>query len=342
MKGFLMQIRKLMLTGIVCCGAAATIANADVFNGTLYYTNFTGGVNVNRVDYSYDDVSHALTLSNQTGLASLAGADGIIFDGAGHLLVGGQNTNLVYRLNPDGTGITSRTAGSGSSFHLALSPDGNTVYTSPFGGPIEALGLSPFSNGTVQNITATDGDFGITQLAFAPNSTVFYVDGSPNGGGTLGRLTNLGGVGNAVTNRFSIGGVTSAHGLVYDSFTGLMTTFGAGAVGTFDPNQATDATLAASLKQRSGINADFDQGSVDGQGHAFIAGNGQITFIDYRASGDITNAANFVAIRGGFSGIDDLAPLSGLGSSTVPEPTSIALLVTVLAGVAYSRKRRIV
>jgi hypothetical protein len=60
----------------------------------------------------------------------------------------------------------------------------------------------------------------------------------------------------------------------------------------------------ASLKQRTGVNSDFDS-AVDGHGHAFIAGNWQITFIDYSASGDITSAAN-TYIKGGFGGIDDL------------------------------------
>ena len=325
------QLRKILLNGSLCL-AAVTIAHAESFSGTLFYTNFNGGVNVNSIDYSYNSVTHALSLTNHQGIASLAGADGIIFDGAGHLLVGGQGA-VVYKLNTDGTGITSVNPGT-ASFHLALSPDASTVYTSNFEGPLDTVPLTPsFTNGTVHSVSGSDG--GLTQLAFAPDGTAFYVDGNPNGGGNLGRIT----LGTDVTDRFATS-VGPAHGLIYDSFTGLMTIFGAGGVGSFDPTKTTDATLLASLKTRNGINSDFDQGATDGHGHAFIAGNGQITFIDYSATNDITSAADTVIIENGFGGIDDLAPLSGLGSNAVPEPTSIVLLLSVAATLAYNNWRR--
>ena len=85
--------------------------------------------------------------------------------------------------------------------------------------------------------------------------------------------------------------VTAAHGIVYDPFTGRMTMFGGGSVATLDPTLASNAAIISSLLQFAVPNVcDFDQGAADGFGHAFIAGCGDITFIDYSATHDITSA----------------------------------------------------
>lgn len=116
---------------------------------------------------------------------------------------------------------------------------------------------------------------------------------------------------------------------------------------TMDPSGAADAAITASLKQFDvpGI-GDFDQGSVDGFGHAFIAGSGAITFLDYSTSHDITNPSQIIirTVDGSghsFGSIDDVAPLVGLGSQ-IPEPTSTALTAVGCFGlfVTYRRRQR--
>ena len=310
---------------------ASTVWADQLFNGTLYYTNFTGGANVNKVTYSYDQTTQTLSMGSAVNIAITPGADGIIFDPAGKLLIGGQGTGQVYEVNPSTgtfTGVTPGTTGQDqSSFHLALDPTGTKFYTSDFGGPLDTVPL-PF--GTQGSTTAiSGGDGGVTQIAFAPNGNVFYVDGAPNGFGNLG-LINLG---TGVTTRL-FSGIQPAHGLIFDPFTGLMTMFGAGEVGTMDQN-------GGSLLISGSLNGDFDQGAVDGFGHALVAGNGDITFIDYSISHDITHPDK-VIIETGFGGIDDVAPLVGAGSGgQVPEPGSIFLLGSALAGLSvYGRKRR--
>jgi len=308
-------------------------AEAGVFSGTLFYTNFTGGQNVNDVTYSYNDVTKVLTVGAATNIASSNGADGIIFATNGNLLIGGQGSGNVYEYTTGGTLVSTGSAG-GASFHLALAPNGSAVYTSNFEGPLAVLPLSPHVGNTPQTYAINGDDHGVTQLAFAPSGAVFYQNGNPNGFGDVGTI-NISNLNNIQTSRIFTS-LRPAHGIIYDSYTGLITLFGAGSVGSFDP-----LLPLLTLKERDGINSDFDQGSVDGQGHAFIAGNGQLTFIDYRASHDITDPSNPTFIVNGFGGIDDLAPLSGVGSQNpVPEPSTLMLLATGGVGLVVRTIRR--
>lgn len=313
---------------------AASASRADMFTGTLYYTNFTGGQDVNSVNYTYNDTSHTLSLAPPHNVASTPGADGIIFAPNGSLLVGGQGTGNVYQVNPT-NGSYSGASAAGASYHLSLDPSGTKVYTSNFEGPLAVLPLTggaTLGNGTAYAVHGNDT--GVTQLAFTPGGKVFYQDGNPNGYGNVGFI-NISDLNNITTTRLYTG-LRPAHGIIYDSFSNTIDLFGAGSVAILDPS------TGALLGERDGINSDFDQGSVDGHGHAFIAGNNEITFIDYSQSGNLADPSNPTFIMQGFGGIDDLAPLSGLGSnSSTPEPSSMTLLGLGAAGlfVGWARRR---
>ena len=307
--------------------------SAAVFTGTVYYTYFTGGQNVWSVGYSYDEATQTFNLNTPQNIASTNGADGIIFAPNGNLLIGGQGSGNVYEVNR-ATGAVVNTQFTGTpSFHLTLDPSGNTVYTSDFGGRLNKVAIPIGSGNTPTNISGDET--GITQVAFGTGSTVFYVQGSPNGFGNLGTID----LATGVTDRLYTG-VQPAHGLVFDPFTDLITMFGAGRTGTMD---ATDGSNLLTSGSVFGV-GDFDQGAVDGFGHALVAGSGALTFIDYHLSGDITKP-NFVANRfssGGvsFSGIDDVAPLTGPGSNPnpIPEPSTWVLIALGLAGLLVSRR----
>ncbi len=320
-------LNRVLRTGVMVAGLLWTAAvSATPAAGDVFYTLFTGGVNVWRVSYSYDGTT--ATLGTPTAIVAAPGADGIIFAPSGNLLIGGAGSARVYEYTTGGTLVGSGSAGA-PSFHLALDPSGTKVWTSNFGGSLADLPLGPIADaGPLHTVTGSDS--GVTQLAFAPSGKVFYVNSFPNGFGNVGVID----LATFVTTSFAIG-VESAHGMLYDSFTGLMTLFGAGKVGTFDPTLASPV-----ISESVDLACDFDQGSVDGLGHALVAGCGGITFIDYSVSGDIT-APNHVQFFGGFIGIDDVAPLSGLGSITpAPEPASTLLAALGLACLLASSRRR--
>lgn len=314
--------------GLMAPGPSA----AEVFVGDLFYTTFAGGPNVFRVAYSYDDVSHAFGLAAPTNIAALPGADGIVFGTNGNLLIGGADSGNVYEINPTTGAIVASQATGTPAYHLALDPSGAKVYTSNFnGGQLNAVGV-PIGSGVTSTAIA-GAETGVTQVAFGTGGTVFYVQGSPNGFGNVGTID----LGTGVTSRlYSV--VEAAHGIVYDPFSDLMTLFGAGRTGTFDAADGSGLRTSA-----FDFTCDFDQGAVDGKGHALVAGCNGITLIDYSQSGDITNPDFFTTI-GGFFNIDDVAPLAGVGAppppppAGVPEPGTIAL--AGLAGLLLASQRR--
>ena len=314
---------------LMCAG----FASASPTSGDMYYTLFSGGTNVWKVSYSYDGT--VATLGAPSPIAASPGADGIVFAPNGNLLIGGQGLGRVYEYTTAG-GLVGSGSALAPSYHLSLDPSGSKVWTSDFGGKLAAVPLGPIADASALH-TITGSDSGVTQIAFTPGGKVFYVTGSPNGFGNLGSID----LSTFITTGFAAT-VEAAHGLVYDGFTGLMTIFGHGHVGTFDPASATPFTTLTDFD--TGV-CDFDQGAVDGKGHALIAGCDGITFIDYSLTGDITASTNYVKFFGGFTGIDDMAPLSGLGAppppSTVPEPGSAMLTLVALAGMRYVMRRRL-
>jgi hypothetical protein len=323
------SIRMLGCFGMISM-LGVNLAHAGIFNGELFYTRYNATPNVDKASYSYNDTAHTLTVGPRMVVTTTPGADGIIFAPNGNLLVGGQGNNRVYQVNPaDGT-FTAARAG-GNSFHLSLNPDGHSVWTSSFEGNLVNVSLAPF--GSLPVIHALTGDdTGITSLAFVPGGRAFYVNGNPNNGGNFGviDLTTF------HTTRL-ITGLDGGHGLIYDSYTGDLILGGGGRLVQIDPLHPR--TIVSSLT----FGTDIDQISVDGHGHLFAADTGAaaVRFVDYAASG-LLGSPSFTATVRGFAGIDDLAPLSGLGSvASVPEPSTLAGAgLAILTGLGLVRRAR--
>src|SRR5262245_3968574 len=175
----------------------SSIALATDYQGTLYYTRFSGQPNVTSLSFTYSDTTHVLAYGTQHDIASLNGADGIMFAPNGNLLVTSNTTGLVYRLDQN-TGATLQSVSTGTAglpdYHMALDPSGNVFYSSNrynrVSGPLDTFAIN--ANGTINSATTTPiagDDSNVTQLAFAPNGKILYVDGTPNSFGSIGLFT---------------------------------------------------------------------------------------------------------------------------------------------------------
>jgi len=339
-------VHALRLAALTALGSFALLGSSisTPTSGVLYYTLITGHPDVMQVSYSYDAMGH-FVLGTPTGVADASpSADGLIFAPNGDLLVGGQHSDQVYQYTTGGAYVASPSTDATSpeaSFHLFYDSTRNAVFTSDTydGFGTGALSVLPFDGaGILQTGTKYSvggDDHGVTSLVDAGSYGWFYIkdDGNPNGKGNFGSV-DLSSLSSITTTRL-YSSVNSAHSMTWDAFTNRITMFGGGYVGTWDPSNPTAGPVESSQ-----ITCDFDQGAVDGQGHALIAGCNQITFIDYSATGDITSSLNFVSVVGGFNQIDDVAPLSGPGSHTgTPEPQAVTLALGGLLMLAGLRRR---
>jgi len=300
----------------------------------LFYTTFSGGQNVHEVDIAFDGAT--LTLGTPNNLCSTTGADGISINpqDTDLLLVGGQgprintcditNGNTVIFPSPE------------TVFHLEVS-NPTTVYGSGIPGGMSRHVINvdgSLDAGTSISIVGDDSD--ITQLISTPTG-FFYARSFSNAGnghygtvsivGTTATLSQMyGPVGSISTNDVPV------HGGLYDPFTNTVITVGSTSVLQFD----LAGNIVSSRVFGGGLNPtcdspQFDQASVDGNGHIFIADNtdGCLYFIDYAASGLVGGGGNFEDAQFLDSQLDDIAPLivpQIVGGESLPIDTTALIL----------------
>jgi len=295
---------------------AASIAISPVYadpvsNGNLKYTTFSGGQNVWSIDFDYDGAV-TFTTMNDVNLCSTQGADGISGNPQNPdlLLVGGQGNRINTCSISTGTATVFNSPV--PVFHLEV-PDANRVFGNSIPGPLVEHTINvdgSLNAGTVIALSAAPGCTGdtvITQVISTPGG--FFYDNN----GIFGSLTFTSAT-TADTCRFYgpgglLGGtLNGAHGGVYDPFTDTIITMGNNCLNQLDSTGVLIATMCFP-------GGGFDQGTVDGNGHAYIAQNPNIFFLDYRASGLINDAGNFFTSSNVRSSLDDVAPLVGEGST---------------------------
>jgi hypothetical protein len=330
--------------GIALLGLRVPTAKADSASGKIFFTTFSGGEDVWTATYSFNGTS--FTLGSPTGVAATAGADGLLFAPDGNLIIAGQGTDQLHEITTGGVAVSTVSAGTGA-YHLGLSGSGTTLYTlwnGPGSGGSTAIAATALSGGglsvagTPYTVSCAVGTSCITDVrgvVFDPvNGKWYYSTAADGASGTFGTV-----VFNDVTHTATLTQLLSgvfAHGVSFDPFTKDIIMNSAGTLEQFDP---VSGTIVSTL---TGIGS-FDQAAEDGKGHLFVASNsGFLEFVDYDATGLIGAAGNFTAEPFLIGSLDDIAPLSGAGSTPTPEPSLLMLLSLGLLGLLGMSRRGLV
>ncbi len=335
----------IIATVTVIFAIVPVMVNATAVTTDLFFTTFAGGTNVWKTTSSYDGAT-THTLASPTAIGSTAGADGIAGNpqNADLLLIGGQAGRINTISKTTGTATTY--ASPVNVFHLEVTDD-NTVFGSGIpSGSLARHDINPDGSLSVGTNIPVSGDIGtITQLIETP-SGFYFTSSGPGGNGAFGTLMfDTGNPDTATTATTSIlsSPEDAAHGGVYDPFTNSVIIGGDNEISQYSLD--TD-TFSSNYIQPTGPcgSVTFDQGTVDGMGHLYWASNqGCLLFVDYSASGLVSDASNFTDFQFLISNLDDVAPLVGSGSTDpdptpMLEPSTITLLLIGLVGLVLRQR----
>jgi DNA-binding beta-propeller fold protein YncE len=202
------------------------LARGGTIKGDIYFTTFYGSNGygpskdrLHHVGYTYDESTHTLKVGTVKPIPTTKaiGADGLLFAPDGKtLLVGGQD-HYVYHVDPsNGKVLQALPTGGLSDYHLALDPNGKTVYGGGTEGGSSGLAIVPlYGNGKTVSVSGSNSS--ITGLAFDKNGNGYYTSSGAGGDGNFGTITHLDG---SPHTKALLTNLPAAHGISYDSFTG--------------------------------------------------------------------------------------------------------------------------
>ena len=296
----------------------------DILTQTLFYTTFGAGPNIHTVDVSYDEGTSTFTIGASVNIATTSGGDGLAGNpqDSDFLIIGGQGNRIHNVEISTGnsvlipTPVDANTQIQGIVYHLEI-PDGNTVYGTgiPFAGissfPILGAGIGNIGAGTLILPSATSSS--VTQIITTPNPhPTYYTNSGSGGNGDFGTII----IGATYITTLISAGVLAAHGGTYDPFSDTVILFGNNHITQYNVAtgvQVSDLTIP---------NVQFDQGTVDGMGHLYVADNtnGNLFFLDYSTSvlKQVGDGTNFQALQFLASTLDDIGPLVGMGTTEQP------------------------
>ncbi len=298
-------------------------------SGDLFYTTFQtqggpAGPNVYKLHFVYDNTP-ALTLSPDCLVASLNGADGLIFDPndttGKTLIVGEQKANLVASLavaNPcpasgvttvraDGTAATG--IGNGQAYGLAATPDKSHLWMlpndlSPNPNNINVAALPLSSDGVPHAVTGVDGlgsgvNPSLRGVAFI-GTQGYYGDANDNvADGHFGTISStyvtarVAVVDDTVNGTADLNGSLPTHGMEYDSYSGCIIASSANQIWQLCPGGSGGAASDGKFHVRAKISTGptcVPPGNTDGANTACNTSNWDQTSTD--TSGHLFAANN--------------------------------------------------
>jgi sugar lactone lactonase YvrE len=298
---------------------AALASSGTVHAELVYATSINTGI-----IYTDDSVTHIVTPVFNTGAA----LDSLFFDTSGRIIYSQLNAGRVNAYDPVGGTNVTLASGLTAPIDLALEPSLTSFLVSDSTSHLVRISLS--GGGVLGSLNVGNRPDGIlydsSGRLFTNISTGFTNNDSqvkqidPTTGAVLHTSGNTG---------------VFLDGLTYDSFTGKLfaSDYNHGRILEIDPNNLTTFSFitptGATLSQPDGITS-------DGNGNLFIASRNNAHVIEYNIT---TNVATVI---GTISGLDDLAPVSGLGAP-VPEPSTFltaALSVSLFLGYRQVRRRK--
>ncbi len=313
--------RKFFVIAAAILATPGFSEGGGAIEGELFYTRYSGSPNVKSVPFTYDGSSN-FYLGAPISIGTTNGADGVAHNpqNTDLLIVGGQGprVNLIHKR----TGAASSFPCPVAAYHLEV-VGLEMVFAAGIPGPLARHPI--LSDGTLGEgvaLTLTGDDRAITQLISTPDG-FRYTKSDAGGIGSYGVLVFKGDPAKATSaelERVHVG-LPAAHGGVYDPFSGDVIVFGDTHVTQLD--LAGNIVSDLDLMDFPGVTPEFDQGTVDGEGHLFAASNtGHLLFVDYSASGVVNDPSNFVDLPFLDTNLDDIAPLVGPGGATALESTT--------------------
>ena len=294
--------------------------------GTIYATSISTGI-----IYSDNTVTHVVTPIFNTG----NDLDSLFFDPNGRIIYDQLTAGKVLAYNPaDGTNVTLFSQAGSQPIDMALEPGLKSFLVSdPNHSQLDRISLG---GGLINRLGVmyTSGQAGRPDgIIYGPSGQLF-VNVSTGFTSAPTHIEQIDPTTGAILHSGTITGIF-LDGLTYDSFTGMLwaSDYNHGRLVEINPNNLSDFTV---FKPTGAAIANGGPDGIvsDGMGNLFVASRANNTIIEYDIA---TNTATAV---GSVSGLDDLAPASGLGAAT-PEPSSTVLLsIGTLGILAYRLRRR--
>jgi hypothetical protein len=293
------------------------LGSGPAFAIELYATSITNS----QID-QVDTVANTVT----TYLNTPSAADSIMFDNAQRLIYTQLFTGDVSRYDPISTSNTLIASGFNEPADVVLEPGGHTMLLSEFfGGKIDRINLT---NGAVSTLLTPGGN--PEGLAY-DGPRLFANLGLRAGGPTGKQVAEIDPTTGAILSTSP--GLDSLDGLTYDPYSGLLyasSLFG-NCIYSIDPNNLTNVQ---NITAKLGIIPGPDGITTDGTGDLFVASSGIVGDSHIYQINLINNTLTQETF---VSGLDDLAPASGLGS--IPEPTSLTLVALGLSALLITTRR---